>query len=107
MHQNGIFGLLENLQPKVINKIQNKKYSEKNKCNESCKDNMMAKDTKERKAKQIACQKISSIHKKAPQADNLICKELIIGKAYEARNVYKSIIRHIHTYVKRTRDHLT
>lgn len=64
----------------------------------------------ERQAKRKAFRQISSHLKKTPQSVNVVCKELITGRAYEVRNVYKSIIRHIHNYTKSNkaalRDHL-
>ena len=35
--------------------------------------------------------------RRSPQADNTICKRLVTGQAYESRNVYKSIVRHIYS----------
>jgi len=44
--------------------------------------------------------------KRSPQADNIVCKRLVSGLAYESRNVYKSIVRHIYASIKSDRDHL-
>ena len=41
------------------------------------------------------------------QADNVICKRLVAGIAYRSRNVYKSIVRHLYTYVKESKEGLT
>eukprot|EP00826_Nyctotherus_ovalis_P025108 TRINITY_DN1940_c0_g1_i1.p1 TRINITY_DN1940_c0_g1~~TRINITY_DN1940_c0_g1_i1.p1 ORF type:complete len:390 (-),score=56.34 TRINITY_DN1940_c0_g1_i1:88-1257(-) len=64
----------------------------------------------ERQAKRKAFKQISLHLKKPPQSANAVCKELIAGRAYEVRNVYKSIIRHIYNYTRSNkqtlRDHL-
>lgn len=60
----------------------------------------------QRKAKKAASENISLNLKKTSQSGNSICKELIVGQAYEARNVYKSIIRHMHTYTKKNKIYL-
>eukprot|EP00826_Nyctotherus_ovalis_P050954 TRINITY_DN631_c0_g1_i1.p1 TRINITY_DN631_c0_g1~~TRINITY_DN631_c0_g1_i1.p1 ORF type:complete len:402 (+),score=57.04 TRINITY_DN631_c0_g1_i1:467-1672(+) len=60
----------------------------------------------QRKAKKAVSENISSNLKKTSQSGNSICKELIVGQAYEARNVYKSIIRHMHTYTKKNKIYL-
>ncbi len=73
----------------------------------------LKKDPMGEETKQAECDKPQSLLtkdgrplKRTPQAQNLICREVVAGRAYESRNVYKSIVRGIYGLVKKDKERL-
>lgn len=68
-------------------------------------ENIIKERTKAKPIKQPRTRTAETSRSKYKAASS-VCRALIVGKAYQARNVYKSIIRHIYTYTKRNKAYL-
>lgn len=71
------------------------------KCKRHCKSNKASSTKQKVKSKSKMPENEDSV---GNDADDTIIKRLLSGEAYKSRNVYKTIIRHMHTYTRRNRD---